>query len=262
MEKVSLKTDINEEQKKAQQYVEAQGLRVLVCSGTGCMANGSLQVIEKFKELGANVSTLTKHDKMTVVPTGCHGFCEQGVLVVIPDLHTTYVKVKLEDVEEIFNEHLINGRPVERLLYTDPATNTKVAKTEEINFYAKQTRTALANCGKINAESLEEAISVGTYSALAKVIEENDPDSVITTIEESGLRGRGGGGFATGRKWRSVSRHKGGKSYVICNGDEGDPGAFMDRSVMEGDPHRLLEGMAIAGFAVGADEAYIYVRAE
>ena len=262
MEKVSLKTDINEEQKKAQQYVEAQGLRVLVCSGTGCMANGSLQVIEKFKELGANVSTLTKHDKMTVVPTGCHGFCEQGVLVVIPDLHTTYVKVKLEDVEEIFNEHLINGRPVERLLYTDPATNTKVAKTEEINFYAKQTRTALANCGKINAESLEEAISVGTYSALAKVIEENDPDTVITTIEESGLRGRGGGGFATGRKWRSVSRHKGGKSYVICNGDEGDPGAFMDRSVMEGDPHRLLEGMAIAGFAVGADEAYIYVRAE
>ena len=262
MEKTCLNIDIKEEQKKAQEYIKNQGLRVLVCSGTGCMANGSAKVMEKFRELGANVSTLTQHDKMTIVPTGCHGFCEQGVLVIIPELHTTYVKVKVEDVEEIFNSHIVGGKPVERLLYTDPATGNKVARSEEINFYAKQTRTALANCGRIAAESLQESIAMRGYEALAKVLEENKPDDVITEIENSGLRGRGGGGFPTGRKWRSVSRYKGGKSYVICNGDEGDPGAFMDRSVMEGDPHKLLEGMAIAAFAVGADEAYIYVRAE
>ena len=226
------------------------------------MANGSLNVIERFKELGANVSTLTDYDKVTIVPTGCHGFCEQGVLVVIPDLHTTYVKVKVDDVEEIVTSHIRDGKPVERLLYTDPATGQKIQKSEDINFYAKQTRTALANCGNIDAESIEEAIAVRGYEALAKVLKENNPDAVITEVENSGLRGRGGGGFPTGKKWRSVSKHKGGKSYVICNGDEGDPGAFMDRSVMEGDPHKLLEGMAIAAFAIGSDEGYIYVRAE
>lgn len=262
MEKVCLKVDIKEEREKANKKICEQGLRVLVCSGTGCKANGSDKVIEKFRELGANVSTLTHKDKMTVIPTGCHGFCEQGVLVIIPEFHTTYVKVKLEDVEEIVNSHLVGGKPVERLLYTDPASGRKISKSDEINFYAKQTRTALKNCGKIDAESIDEAVAVGGYEALAKVLENNDPDGVITEIENSGLRGRGGGGFPTGRKWRSVSRYKGGKSYVICNGDEGDPGAFMDRSVMEGDPHKLLEGMAIAAFAIGSDEGYIYVRAE
>lgn len=262
MEKTSLNINIKEEQQKAQKHIDAQGLRVLVCSGTGCMANGSLNVIERFKELGANVSTLTDYDKVTIVPTGCHGFCEQGVLVVIPDLHTTYVKVKVDDVEEIVTSHIRDGKPVERLLYTDPATGQKIQKSEDINFYAKQTRTALANCGNIDAESIEEAIAVRGYEALAKVLKENNPDAVITEVENSGLRGRGGGGFPTGKKWRSVSKHKGGKSYVICNGDEGDPGAFMDRSVMEGDPHKLLEGMAIAAFAIGSDEGYIYVRAE
>lgn len=262
MEKTSLNINIKEEQLKAQKHIDAQGLRVLVCSGTGCMANGSLNVIERFKELGANVSTLTDYDKVTIVPTGCHGFCEQGVLVVIPDLHTTYVKVKVDDVEEIVTSHIRDCKPVERLLYTDPATGQKIQKSEDINFYAKQTRTALANCGNIDAESIEEAIAVRGYEALAKVLKENNPDAVITEVENSGLRGRGGGGFPTGKKWRSVSKHKGGKSYVICNGDEGDPGAFMDRSVMEGDPHKLLEGMAIAAFAIGSDEGYIYVRAE
>lgn len=262
MEKTSLNINIKEEQLKAQKHIDAQGLRVLVCSGTGCMANGSLNVIERFKELGANVFTLTDYDKITIVPTGCHGFCEQGVLVVIPDLHTTYVKVKVDDVEEIVTSHIRDGKPVERLLYTDPATGQKIQKSEDINFYAKQTRTALANCGNIDAESIEEAIAVRGYEALAKVLKENNPDAVITEVENSGLRGRGGGGFPTGKKWRSVSKHKGGKSYVICNGDEGDPGAFMDRSVMEGDPHKLLEGMAIAAFAIGSDEGYIYVRAE
>ncbi len=257
-----LKTDIKEEQKLAQEHIKKQGLRVLVCAGTGCVANGSLKVIEKFKELGADVSTLTDYDKMTIVPTGCHGFCEQGVLVIIPEKHVTYVKVKEADVEEIYNSHIKNNKPVERLLYTDPKSGERILKNEEINFYAKQTRTALANCGKINAESIEEAISVRGYEALSNILIENNPESVIEQIEKSGLRGRGGGGFPTGRKWRFTAANRGGKSYVVCNGDEGDPGAFMDRSVMEGDPHKLLEGMAIAAFAVGADEGYIYVRAE
>ena len=257
-----LNIDIKQEQEKAHEEIKKQGLRVLVCAGTGCVANGSLKIIEKFKELGADVSTLTDYDKMTIVPTGCHGFCEQGVLVIIPDKHVTYVKVKESDVEEIYESHIKNNQPVERLLYTDPKTHQHVHKNEEINFYAKQTRTALANCGKINAESLDEAIAVRGYEALANVIKEGNPDAVIETIEKSGLRGRGGGGFPTGRKWRFTAANKGGKSYVVCNGDEGDPGAFMDRSIMEGDPHKLLEGMAIAAYAIGADEGYIYVRAE
>lgn len=259
---MSINFDIKAEQEKANLHIKEQGLRVLVCAGTGCVANGSLKVIEKFKELGADVSTLTDYDKVTIVPTGCHGFCEQGVLVIIPDKHVTYVKVKEADVEEIFESHIKNNQPVERLLYTDPHTNAHVHKNEDINFYAKQTRTALANCGHIDAESLEGAISVRGYEALAKVLSENNPDAVIKEIEDSGLRGRGGGGFPTGRKWRFTAMNKGGKSYVVCNGDEGDPGAFMDRSVMEGDPHKLLEGMAIAAFSIGADEGYIYVRAE
>ena len=259
---MTLNIDIKQEQANAQEHIKEQGLRVLVCAGTGCVANGSLKVIEKFRELGANVSTLTDYDKMTIVPTGCHGFCEQGVLVIIPDKHVTYVKVKESDVEEIFESHIKGGQPVERLLYKDPKTGEAVHRNDDINFYAKQTRTALKNCGKINAESIDEAIAVRGYEALAKVIEENNPDSVIDTITKSGLRGRGGGGFPTGMKWKFTAANRGGKSYVVCNGDEGDPGAFMDRSVMEGDPHKLLEGMAIAGFAIGADEAYIYVRAE
>lgn len=262
MEKTALNIDIKQEQQKAQEEIKKQGLRVLVCAGTGCVANGSMKVIEKFKELGADVSVLTDYDKMTIVPTGCHGFCEQGVLVIIPDKHVTYVKVKVDDVEEIYESHIKNNQPVERLLYTDPKTHEHVHKNEDINFYEKQTRTALANCGHINAECIDEAIAVRGYEALANVIEQNNPDAVIDEIEKSGLRGRGGGGFPTGKKWRFTAANKGGKSYVVCNGDEGDPGAFMDRSIMEGDPHKLLEGMAIAAFAIGADEGYIYVRAE
>ncbi len=259
---MELNIDIKKEQDAAQEHIKEQGLRVLVCGGTGCVANGSEKVMAKFRELGVNVGTLSNHEKMTVIPTGCHGFCEQGVLVILPEEHTAYVKVKEEDVEEIFNSHIVGGKPVERLLYVDPATKQSVQKPEEINFYAKQTRTALKNCGHINAESIEEAISVRGYEALANILKQNNPDAVIQEIIDSGLRGRGGGGFPTGMKWKFTAANKGGKSYVVCNGDEGDPGAFMDRSVMEGDPHKLLEGMAIAAFAIGADEGYIYVRAE
>ena len=262
MEKTCLNINIAAEREKAQAAIMQQGLRVLVCAGTGCVANGALNVIEKFRELGADVSVLSDYDKMTIVPTGCHGFCEQGVLVSIPDKHVTYVKVKVSDVEEIYESHIRNNQPVERLLYTDPKTHEHIHKDEDINFYAKQTRTALANCGNINAECIDEAIAVRGYEALSNVLELNNPDAVIEEIEKSGLRGRGGGGFPTGRKWRFTAANRGGKSYVVCNGDEGDPGAFMDRSIMEGDPHKLLEGMAIAAFAIGADEGYIYVRAE
>ncbi len=254
--------DINVVKEEAQKRIDAQGLRVFVCAGTGCVANGSLAIIEKFKELGANVKPLGEKLKMTTVPTGCHGFCEQGVLVVIPDLHVTYVKVKLEDVEEIVKSHIEEGKPVERLLYTDPLTQKHIFKNEEIRFYAKQTRVSLASCGRIDPEVIDDAVAIGGWSALNKVLKENNPQKVVEDVTNSGLRGRGGGGFPTGRKWMFTQMAKGDKKYVVCNGDEGDPGAFMDRSVMEGDPHKLLEGMAIAGFAVGADEAYIYVRAE
>ncbi len=256
--------DIKPIQETAKQNVTAQGLRVFICAGTGCVANGSLEVVKKFEELGTNVQTLGAKEKMTAVPTGCHGFCEQGVLVVIPDLHVTYVRVKPEDVEEIVKEHIIGGKPVERLLYTDPLTNEHVHKNEDIRFYAKQTRVSLANCGHLNPEIIEDTIAMGGYSALHKVLEQGSTQAVIDEVIASGLRGRGGGGFPTGRKWQFTANatSEDGKKYVVCNGDEGDPGAFMDRSIMEGDPHKLLEGMAIAGYAIGADEAYIYVRAE
>lgn len=258
---VELNIDIKNEQQKARDEIKKQGFRVLVCAGTGCVANGSLQIIDKFRELGADVSVMTDYDKITIVPTGCHGFCEQGVLVNFPDLDLTYVKVRLKDVEEIYDA-LKNHKIVERLLYTDPHTGEKIHKSEDINFYAKQTRTALANCGEMNAECIDEAIAKCGYEALSNVLKQNDPNAVIEEITKSGLRGRGGGGFSTGLKWKFTAANRGGKSYVVCNGDEGDPGAFMDRSVMEGDPHKLLEGIAIAAFAIGADEAYIYVRAE
>ncbi len=177
-------------------------------------------------------------------------------------MDVTYVRVKKEDVEEIVQKHIQGGEAVERLLYVDPKTQKHVFKNEDIQFYARQTRTSLKNCGHINPESLDEALVVGGYEALAKVLEENDSEKVIKTITDSGLRGRGGGGFPTGRKWMFTAMAKDDKKYVVCNGDEGDPGAFMDRSIMEGDPHKLLEGMAIAAFAIGADEGYIYVRAE
>lgn len=262
MEVKSNLLNIEDLKQKSIEKINTQGLRVLICAGTGCVANGSLEIIKKFKERGINVQPLGQKDKMVAIPTGCHGFCEQGVLVVIPELDVTYVKVKLDDVDEIIESHIKGGKPVERLLYVDPLTHNHVFKNEDIKFYAGQTRVSLANCGEINPEALEDTLSVDGYKALYNVLKENNPDKVVDEITKSGLRGRGGGGFPTGRKWMFTKMAQGDKKYVVCNGDEGDPGAFMDRSVMEGDPHKLLEGMAIAGFAVGADEAYIYVRAE
>ncbi len=238
---------------------QGRGLRVLICCGTGCVANGAYEVLKKFEARG--VEAAVKGGCLCAVPTGCHGFCENGVLVDIPDEKVTYVRVGVEDVDAIVDGHLIGGHVVERLLYKDPQTQETVRHSEEMNFYAKQTRTSLKNCGKINPEQIDEFIAAGGYAALRKALAMT-PEAVCREIEASGLRGRGGGGFPTGRKWEFVRREPGDEKYVICNGDEGDPGAFMDRSVMEGDPFKLLEGMAIAAHAVGARHGYIYVRAE
>jgi len=256
------KIDIKKEYEKASEYIKSTGLRVLICAGTGCVANGSMEIYKKFEQLGINVNFKGEDKKVSPIKTGCHGFCEKGVLVVIPDLHVTYVKVKVEDVEEIVEKTLKNSEIIERLLYEDPSTNKKIAKNDDINFYAKQMRTSLSNTGKINPERIDEYIFQRGYEALSYVLENLKPEEVCQEMIKSGLRGRGGGGFPTGKKWEFVRINQTDKKYVICNGDEGDPGAFMDRSLMEGDPHKLLEGMAIAAYAVGSDESYIYVRAE
>ncbi|HSA30744.1 MAG TPA: NADH-quinone oxidoreductase subunit NuoF [Candidatus Omnitrophota bacterium] len=240
---------------------DGTGKRVLVCCGTGCVANGAYDVLKKFQEHGVGAELKKCGGEVKAVPTGCHGFCENGVLVDFPDDKVTYIKVKPEDVDEIIEQHLKGGQTVERLLYRDPQTRQAVVHASEMTFYKKQIRTSLKNCGKLNPEDIEEFLALDGYQALKKALSLK-PEEVCREVELSGLRGRGGGGFPTGRKWEFVRKAAGDKKYVICNGDEGDPGAFMDRSVMEGDPFKLLEGMTIAAFAVGSDEGYIYVRAE
>ncbi|MDN5277126.1 MAG: NADH-quinone oxidoreductase subunit [Clostridiales bacterium] len=243
-----------------------QKKRVLVCAGTGCVAGGSLEIYKKLKKMiedkGLYVDVRLQEEKegIGVKKSGCHGFCEMGPLIRIEPYNYLYVKVKLENCEEIVETTLLKGQPVERLMYKQDG---KVYPTqEEIPFYRKQMRIVLENCGHIDAESIEEYIAKGGYHALAYVMEQMTPEEVCRVITESNLRGRGGGGFPTGKKWSQVLAQKSPVKYVVCNGDEGDPGAFMDRSIMEGDPHRVLEGMIIAGYATGASEGYIYVRAE
>jgi NADP-reducing hydrogenase subunit HndC len=232
---------------------------VLVCTGTGCTSSGGEQIYENL------VQELEKNglkDEVSVVKTGCHGLCAEGpIMVVYPD-GIFYAKVKPEDAKEIAEEHLLKGRPVKRLVYTEPGQQTAKA-LKDTAFYGKQTRVALRNCGVINPEIIEEYIATGGYEALGKVLTEMTPDQVIQLLIDSGLRGRGGGGFPTGVKWRFASGNRGNvQKYVCCNADEGDPGAFMDRSVLEGDPHVVLEAMAIAGYAIGSNQGYIYIRAE
>lgn len=233
---------------------------VLVCGGTGCTSSGSLKIIEKFNEQ-LEVNGLT--DEVDVVKTGCHGLCAEGPVVVIHPDGIFYARVSENDVEEIVSEHLLKGRPVERLIYHDPDAPKAVQSLNQTAFYRKQRRIALRNCGVINPENIDEYIGTGGYEALGKVLTSMTPDEVIQTVLDSGLRGRGGAGFPTGLKWRFASGNRGNvQKYVCCNADEGDPGAFMDRSVLEGDPHVVLEAMTIAGYAIGASQGYIYVRAE
>ena len=232
---------------------------VLVCGGTGCTSSGSHKIMEKLKEELAKQG-LT--DEVAVVQTGCHGLCALGpIMIVYPDA-AFFSMVKEEDIPEIVSEHLLKGRVVKRLLYQETVTPAGVKALIDTDFYKKQHRIALRNCGIINPESIEEYIGPGGYEALGKVLTEMTPDDVIQTLMDSGLRGRGGGGFPTGLKWKLAKQNDADQKYVCCNADEGDPGAFMDRSILEGDPHAVLEAMAIAGYAIGASQGYIYVRAE
>ena len=233
---------------------------VLVCGGTGCTSSGSVKLIDEFeKHLKEN--GLEKEVK--VIKTGCFGLCALGPVVVVYPEGAFYSMVKPEDVEEIVKEHLLKGRIVKRLLYEETVENEEVKSLNEVDFYKKQMRIALRNCGVIDPENIEEYIGTDGYKALGKVLTEMTPDEVIEEIKKSGLRGRGGAGFPTGMKWMFTAKADGSNGkYVACNADEGDPGAFMDRSVLEGDPHSVIEAMAIAAYAVGADQGYIYIRAE
>ncbi len=231
---------------------------VVLCGGTGCLSSNSAEIREKFEQIIAEKGL---SDKVTINQVGCFGFCSQGPFVKIFPEDTLYRMVKMEDVEEIVEKDLIGGEIVERLLYVDPATGEKVQRQDDINFYKKQHRIALHGCGTINPEDINEALGYGGYQGLAKALT-MDRQEVINEVLKAGLRGRGGGGFPTGRKWQFAYNEKGDTKYVVCNGDEGDPGAFMDRSILEGNPLAVIEGMVIAGYAIGAQNGYFYVRAE
>ena len=232
---------------------------ILICTGTGCTASGAKEVLAKFEQ---ELKAKKLWDEVSVVETGCHGFCEGGPLVIIYPEGTFYTRVKPEDVAEIVEEHILKGRIVSRLLFKEPLTAEQVPNYSDIGFYKKQHRLVLRNCGHINPDSLEEYIGADGYEGLAKALLTMTPEEVVEEMKKTGLRGRGGGGFPTGMKWMFCAKSPGPKKYVICNADEGDPGAFMDRSLLEGDPHAILEGMTICAYAIGADEGYIYCRAE
>lgn len=232
---------------------------ILICTGTGCVASGAKDVLAKFE---SELKAKKLREEVSLVETGCHGFCEGGPLVIIYPEGTFYTRVKSEDVAEIVEEHILKGRVVSRLLFKEPLTAEQVPNYDDIAFYKKQHRLVLANCGHINPDSIEEYIGADGYEGLAKALLEMTPEQVVEEMKKTGLRGRGGGGFPTGMKWMFCSKSPGPKKYVICNADEGDPGAFMDRSLLEGDPHAILEGMAICAYAIGSDEGYIYCRAE
>ena len=247
---------------------DAEKRKILVCCGTGCVAGGNLNVYHELKkrmdELGIPCEvSLTEHhaDAIGLKKSGCHGFCEMGPLVRIEPEGWLYTKCQVSDVEEIIQKTILGGEFIERLGYHQ--NGELYERQEDIPFYKKQTRRVLEHCGHIDAESIEEYLSIGGYGALAKALFEMQPDEIVQAVSDSGLRGRGGAGFPTGKKWAQVAAHtEEPVKYIVCNGDEGDPGAFMDRSCMEGDPHKVIEGMIVAGVATGSTEGYIYVRAE
>ena len=243
--------------------------QVVICGGSGCVAGGSLNVYDRMKQLmqerGLRVDVVLQHEShdesVGLKHSGCHGFCQMGPLMRIEPMGLLYIKVTVDDCEEIIEKTVLNDEVIDRLVYHEDGES--YVRQEDIPFYKQQTRIALEHCGHINAESVEEYIAVGGYCALEKALFDMTPDEIIAEVSESGLRGRGGAGFPTGKKWAQVAAHKDAPvKYIVCNGDEGDPGAFMDRSIMEGDPHRMIEGMIIAGIATGSEEGYIYVRAE
>lgn len=232
---------------------------VLVCGGTGCHSSNSDKIIERMEE---KIKEKELDKEIKVIKTGCFGLCESGPNMVVYPEGIFYNHVKVSDVDEIVEEHFFKGRPVKRLLYKEVQEENNIKSVNDVNFYKKQTRVALRNCGVIDPENIEEYIAYNGYQALAKAVMEMTPLEVIQVVKDSGLRGRGGAGFPTGRKWEEAYKYKSDKKYIVCNADEGDPGAFMDRSILEGDPHSVLEAMALAGYAVGSDQGFIYVRAE
>jgi NADP-reducing hydrogenase subunit HndC len=232
---------------------------VLVCGGTGCTSSNSELIRNEFE------SQLTKNkleNEVKIIKTGCHGLCAEGPIVMVYPEGAMYTMVKPEDVKEIVEEHLLKGRIVKRLLAGNKESDDVAKSLADVGFFQRQVRLALRNCGVINPENIDEYIAYDGYKALAKVLTEMTPQDVIATIKKSGLRGRGGAGFPTGLKWEFASKPQSDQKYVCCNADEGDPGAFMDRSVLEGDPHSVIEAMAIAGYAIGSNQGFIYVRAE
>lgn len=234
-------------------------MHILVCGGTGCTASLSHEIATQIEN---NLKDKGLENEVKVILTGCFGFCEKGPIVkVMPD-NTFYIEVKPEDAKEIVEEHVIKGRKVTRLLYTDPETNQHISDANHMSFYKKQLRIALRNCGFIDPENIEEYIAQDGYAALAKCLTEYTPEQVIQEVKLSGLRGRGGAGFPTGVKWEIASKNHADQKYMVCNADEGDPGAFMDRSILEGDPNSVIEAMAIGGYAIGATKGLVYIRAE
>ncbi|HPZ05819.1 MAG TPA: NADH-quinone oxidoreductase subunit NuoF [Clostridiales bacterium] len=232
---------------------------VLICGGTGCTSSNSNKIKQ---ELEAQINKNNLEKEIKLVTTGCFGLCAEGPIIVVYPEGVMYTMVREEDVEEIVNEHFIKGRPVKRLMAGDKETEDTTTSRDSVDFFQRQVRIALRNCGVINPENIDEYIAYDGYRALAKALTEMTPEQVIDEIKKSGLRGRGGAGFPTGLKWELTMKAKGDKKYVCCNADEGDPGAFMDRSILEGDPHSIIEAMTIAGYAIGSDQGYIYVRAE
>ena len=232
---------------------------VMVCGGTGCTSSGSQKIIDAFN---AEIAAVGLHEEVKVIKTGCFGLCALGPIVVVYPEGSFYSMVKPEDVKEIVDEHLLKGRVVTRLLYDETVQGDTIKSLNDTEFYKHQMRVALRNCGRIDPDNIEEYIGYDGYAALGKVLTEMTPEQVCQTILDSGLRGRGGGGFPTGRKWQLAAVNKADQKYVACNADEGDPGAFMDRSILEGDPHAVIEAMAIAAYAIGATKGYVYIRAE
>ncbi|MBE7023143.1 MAG: NADH-quinone oxidoreductase subunit NuoF [Ruminococcaceae bacterium] len=232
---------------------------ILCCGGTGCTSSGCDAII---KEMEAQLAAHDLEKEFKVIKTGCFGLCALGPIMIVYPEGAFYSRVTPEDVKEIVEEHLVKGRVVKRLLYAETVEEDNIKSLNEVDFYKKQMRIALRNCGVINPEDIEEYIGIDGYQALGKVLTEMTPQEVIDVIKDSGLRGRGGGGFPTGMKWQFTYNSQNDQKYVACNADEGDPGAFMDRSILEGDPHAVIEAMAIAGYAVGANQGYIYIRAE
>jgi NADH-quinone oxidoreductase subunit F len=241
--------------------LDAMSQKIMVCCGTGCLANGAADVVETFQNAIREKNAVNLKVE-AVRETGCHGFCQQGPLVIVEPKGTFYTRVRAKDVAAIVDQALTNGAPVKALLYADPKTQEKIERYHDIGFFKHQERIALRHLGRIAANDIGDYLAVGGYQAMAKAIQTMTPDEIIDLVTKSGLRGRGGGGFPAGKKWRTCRNVPSDIRYVICNGDEGDPGAFMDRSIMEGDPHAVLEGMMICAFAVGANDGYIYVREE